>query len=128
MRRPQRLQAARTWIASGARVTVKTYAKWFHVDKHCAYLELVALGVPIPEADRRWATPVSPRPRRRSESVLQVPQDVGAIPGWVFFGGEWIFAVDSTTAGFPIGLTLEQMNEIDPEPTPTRVGSPGVVE
>ena len=41
LRRPARLASARDWMASGARVAIRTYAKWFGLDRYTAYDELM---------------------------------------------------------------------------------------
>jgi hypothetical protein len=48
MRTEQRRRSARTWIESGARVTIKTYAKCYGVDRYTAYADLTAVDFPLP--------------------------------------------------------------------------------
>ncbi len=56
----------RAWIASGAAVTIKTYARCHGVDRYTAYEDLTAIGFPLPDSAQRWAhrPPPQPRPRR----------------------------------------------------------------
>ena len=56
LRRPARLASARDWMASGAQVTIQTYAKRFGLDRYTAYDELTMLGVPLSSGDLQWAT------------------------------------------------------------------------
>src|SRR2546430_14590877 len=62
MRKQARRDSARAWVRSGARVTVKTYAKRHGVDRYTAYEDLTALGFMLPpraaqSAQRPPATP-----------------------------------------------------------------------
>src|SRR5882762_10003497 len=51
LQRPASLASARDWMASGARVTIRTYAKWFGLDRYTAYDELTMLGVSLSSGD-----------------------------------------------------------------------------
>ena len=44
MRRQARRESSRAWIASGATVTIKTYARRYGVDRYTAYEDLAAIG------------------------------------------------------------------------------------
>ena len=44
MRRRARRESSRAWIASGATVTIKTYARRYGVDWYTAYEDLTAIG------------------------------------------------------------------------------------
>ena len=48
MRRQARRESSRAWIASGATVTIKTYARRYGVDRYTAYEDLTAIGFPLP--------------------------------------------------------------------------------
>ncbi len=50
MRRQARRESSRTWIASGATVTIKTYARRYGIDRYTAYEDLTA-------SDSRCRTP-----------------------------------------------------------------------
>jgi aminoglycoside phosphotransferase (APT) family kinase protein len=54
--------------------------------------------------------------RRRVQRVRREPERDASPPwidGWVEWGGQRIWAVDWTSSGFPIGLSEEEMREID---------------
>jgi hypothetical protein len=53
MRRQARRESCRTWIASGAAVSIKTYARRYGVDQYTAYEDLTAIGFGLPDAARR---------------------------------------------------------------------------
>ena len=109
LRRPARLEAARRWIASGARVTPKTYARWFGTDRYAAYEELQMLGVQLHPEDARWAVRPPPVPRR-PRPAPDPPPSHGS--GWVEFGGVIMLPVGYTEGGFPFGPTLD---DLEPE-------------
>ena len=48
MRRQARRESSRALIASGATVTIKTYARRYAVDRYTAYEDLTAIGFPLP--------------------------------------------------------------------------------
>jgi hypothetical protein len=50
-----RRESSRAWIASGATVTIKTYAQRYGVDQNTACEDLTAIGFPLPDSARRWA-------------------------------------------------------------------------
>jgi hypothetical protein len=66
MGRQGRRESSRAWIASGAAITIKTYARRYGVDRYTAYENLTAIGFPLPDSALRWAhrPPPQPRPRR----------------------------------------------------------------
>jgi hypothetical protein len=48
MKRPQRLESAKSWLKTyGGNKVVKDYRKRYGVDFECAFTELALLGVPI---------------------------------------------------------------------------------
>ena len=53
MRRQARRESSRAWIASGAAVTIKTYARRYGVDRYTAYEDLTAIGFPLPDSAQR---------------------------------------------------------------------------
>jgi hypothetical protein len=76
MRRQARHESFRAWIASGAAVTIKTYARRYGVDRYTAYEDLIAIGFPLPDSAQRWAhrplrspTQVAPPPRQHSRTT-----------------------------------------------------------
>ena len=44
MRQQARRESARAWVASGAPVSVKAFARRFRVDCYTAYADLIAIG------------------------------------------------------------------------------------
>lgn len=109
LRRPARLEAPRRWIASGARVTPKTYAGWFGTDRYTAYQELQMLGVPLRPQDACWAVRPPPVPRQPRPDPDPLPSDGS---GWVEVGGTLMFPVGYTEGGCPYGPTLD---DLEPE-------------
>src|SRR5437879_12665409 len=81
LRRPARLASAQDWMASGARVTVRTYAKWFGLDRYTAYDELTMLGVPLSSGDLQWATRPPPVPKAARDHGAP-----GSSGGWLRHG------------------------------------------
>ena len=76
MRRQARRESSRAWIASGAAVTIKTYARRYGVDRYTAYEDLTAIGFPLPDSARRWGAGhlrsparIAPPSRRRSRTT-----------------------------------------------------------
>jgi hypothetical protein len=73
MRRQSRRESSRAWIASGATVTIKTYARRYGVDRYTACEDLTAIGFRCrtrPGGGRtghlRNPARVAPPPRERS--------------------------------------------------------------
>ena len=78
MRRQARRESSRAWIASGATVTIKTYARRYGVDRYTAYEDLTAIGFPLPDGPVRRARSAvagrtssrgTPRPGLRTAST-----------------------------------------------------------
>jgi len=90
-------------------VTVKSYAKWYGVDRYTAYVELGMLGVQLRPEDSRWAVRPPPAPRRSDPVRGSEPSRES---GWVEVGGVLMFPVGYTEGGMPFGLTLD---DLDPE-------------
>src|SRR6202035_2108892 len=55
MRRQARRESSRAWIASGAAVTINTYARRYGVDRYTAHEDLTAIGFPLPDSAQQWA-------------------------------------------------------------------------
>ena len=107
MTRAVRLESARAWLASGGEADVTRYSKRYGVDRYTAYQEMVALGIKLRGSQARWAERPPPAPKRRPP-----PQTPGAHDcGWVVYGGQVIFPVGYTAAGFPYGASLEDLDE-----------------
>ncbi len=102
MRKAQRRESARAWVDSGATVTIKSYAKRYGTDRYTAYADLKAIGVPLSEADERWA--VRPVPVRR---VPVTGPKAGDRPpwDWYFDGDQVMLIIGHTPGGLPYGPT-----------------------
>ena len=50
-----RRESARAWVASGAPVSVKAFARRYGVDCYTAYADLIAIGFCLGPGDNRWA-------------------------------------------------------------------------
>ena len=87
MRRQGRCESARAWIASGAAVTITTYARRYGVDRYTAYQDLTAIGFPLPDSAQRWAhrPPPRPRPRRSAAPRALLDNDQITLDGWPYF-------------------------------------------
>ena len=110
MRKQARRESARAWIASGAAVSVKAFARRYGVDRYTAYEDLIAIGFAFPSGDTRWAVRPAPTPKRpRTE-----PVDLGG--NWIWAGDERMFVVGFTPGGAPYGW-------VDDRPDGPRTGS-----
>ena len=70
MRKQARRESARAWVASGAAVSVKAFARRYGVDRYTAYEDLISIGFAVPSGDTRWAVRPAPTPNRpRTEPV-----------------------------------------------------------
>jgi hypothetical protein len=103
MRRQARRESARAWIASGAAVTIKTYARRYGVDRYTAYEDLTAIGFPLPDSARRWAHRPAPQPRPRRSATPRALLD----DGWIMMDGRPYFAA----GGAPYGIYLDEMDD-----------------
>jgi len=70
MRQQARRESARAWVASGAPVSVKAFARRYGVDCYTAYADLIAIGFRLPLADNRWRFGRLPRRSGRRPSLL----------------------------------------------------------
>jgi hypothetical protein len=109
MRQKQRRQSALGWIQSGASVTIKTYVRRYGVDRHTAHEDLTAIGFPLPGSARHWAhrPPSTPRPRRRRTDADRPSTD------WITMDGRRYFIAGYTSAGFPYGIHVDEMDYLD---------------
>jgi len=106
-RRARRESSRACWIASGATVTIKTYARRYGVDRYTAYEDLTAIGFPLPDSARRWAHRPPPQPRpRRSATPRALLGD-----GWIMIGGRRYFVAGYTAGGARYGIYLEEMDD-----------------
>ena len=89
MRRRARLDFARSWLDSGADVTLRTYARRHGVDRYTAYDELTMLGVTLPAKDEQWSVRPPPLPNRTKPSRRE-KREPEVIGGGLLFGWmEW---------------------------------------
>jgi hypothetical protein len=101
MRRQPRRDSARTWIASGATVTIKAYAKRYGVDRYTAFEDLAALGFALPVSAQQWAKRPASTPRLRSQRQAGVVPDDDS---WISLDGRPMFVVGYTPGGAPYGI------------------------
>lgn len=114
MRQQARRESGRAWIASGATVTVGTYARRYGVDRYTACEDLTATGFPLPDSARRWARRPSPRPRpRRSGTPRALPGD-----DWIMIDGRPHFVAGYTPGGAPYGIYLDETDGCDVDDHP----------
>jgi hypothetical protein len=112
MRRPARLDSARSWLESAADASVRTYARRYGVDRYTAYDELQMLGVPLSAKDERWsARPIPGRSRREEPGGAED----GVADGWMEWGGELVFVAGFTSGGAPYGVRVQ---DFPPEDLP----------
>lgn len=113
MRQQQRRESARGWIASGATVTIKTYARRYGVDRYTAHEDLTALGFPLLASAQHWAqrSPPTPRPRRKTAADAS-PLDTD----WIMMDGRPYFVAGYTSSGFPYGIFEDEMHDLDHDP------------
>jgi hypothetical protein len=97
MRRHARRESARAWVASGAPVSVKAFARRYGVDRYTAYADLIAIGLRLPLGDNRWAVRPAPTPKRPPA------EPAGFDEGWVWIGDQRMFVVGYTPGGAPYG-------------------------
>jgi hypothetical protein len=107
MRRQARRESSRAWIASGATVSIKIYARRYGVDRYTAYEDLTAIGFPLPDSARRWAhrPPPQPRPRRAATPRALLDDD------WIMIDGRPYFVAGYTPGGAPYGIYLDEMDD-----------------
>ena len=108
MRQHARRESARAWVALGAPVSVKAFARRYGVDCYTAYADLIAIGFRLTPGDSRWAVRPAPAPKRPSAEPANLPagSDVPADvdEGWVWIGGDQrMFVVGYTPGGAPYG-------------------------
>ncbi|MFL6203398.1 MAG: hypothetical protein ACJ76J_29880 [Thermoanaerobaculia bacterium] len=118
MKRPARLQAARTWLAKYPGKNVVTgYKKHFAVDALCALTELQRLGVKLdPEYVQRVRS--SEQSRIEARHRERERRKAAAVPAEVDGDSDERFAYIAgyTAWGFPYGVTWEEMEGSEGEP------------
>jgi hypothetical protein len=85
---------------------VKTYARWYGVDRYAAYVELGMVGVHLRPEDARWGVHPPSSPALRPPSRFRTVARVGMGRGW----GVLMFPVGYTEGGMPFGLTLDDLD------------------
>jgi hypothetical protein len=110
MRQRQRRESARGWIASGATVTIKTYARRYGVDRYTAHEDLTAIDFPLPASAQHWAQRPAPtsRPRRQTATNTS-PLDTH----WIMMDGRQYFVAGHTSSGVPYGNFEDEMHDLD---------------
>ena len=107
MRRQARRESSRAWIASGATVTIKTYAHRYGVDRYTAYEDLTATGFPLPDSARRWEHRPSPQLRPRPSATPRTILD----NDWIMMDARPYFVAGYTLGGAPYGIYLDEMDD-----------------
>ena len=97
MRQRARRASARVWVASGAPVSVKAFARRYGVDCYTAYADLIAIGVRLASGDDRWAVRPASAPKRPPAEPADFDE------GWVWIGDQRMFVVGYTPGGAPYG-------------------------
>jgi hypothetical protein len=105
MRQRQRRDSAQERIRSAAKVTVKSYAKRYGVDRYTAYEDLTALGFGMPDSARQWAERPPPAPRRKAEYNADQFDD----QSWIMLDGRLFFVAGYTSGGAPFGVFADKM-------------------
>ncbi len=106
MNRQVRLQSGKNWIVNytGSHV-VRSYMKWYGVDLLCAITELPILGIKL---DQSYVTQML---LAKEKSIASRKMKKAALDEQIAYEREYDFIVGYTSAGFPYGLTGEEINE-----------------
>lgn len=115
MNRKQRLQAAKNWIPTyQGKNIVHGYKNWFGTSLLCAALELKQLGIAVDESyiaqlrQTELSYAEARRKKREERKATEIfEQDPDSDENFAFIAGY-------TSAGFPYGVTWEEMGEIPP--------------
>jgi hypothetical protein len=105
----RRHDSAREWAHSGAKVTVRSYAKGFGVDRYTAYADLTVIGVTMPESARRWAQRPPSNPSQDA-TVEDRPID----NSWIMMDGRRFFIAGFTSGGAPYGIFEDESEQMEP--------------
>lgn len=102
---------------SGATITIRSYAKRYGTDRYTAYADLKAIGVPLTEADKRWAVrPASITGRKKPAPITGTEQDTRPPWDWCFDGYQVMLIIGHTRGGAPYGPTESQAQRGVPAP------------
>lgn len=107
MRRQQRRDSAQSWIRSGAKVTVKTYAKRYGVDTYTAYADLTAIGFTLPPSAEQWSQRPPPVQRKRES-------DPDTHTDWTMIDGRRYLVIGHTPNGVPYGIFEDELDDRPP--------------
>jgi len=120
MKRSGRLQAAPKWLSSyKGRNVIRSYAKWFGVDKLCAIKELQMLGIPLSESKvEAIKKGMAASERAKKKATASIPDGYGEL-----WDENFAFIVDFTEGGAPIGVTWEEAERFESEESPDREAS-----
>lgn len=109
----QRLQAAKQWIPTyTGKNLVHGYRNWFGTSLLCAALELKQLGVAVADeylAQLRRTDSSLAEKRREQREQRELQEDFDPDQNGVF-----AYIAGYTTAGFPYGVTWEELGETPP--------------
>ena len=107
MRRQARRESSRAWIASGAAVTIRTYARRYGVDRYTAHEDLTAIGFLLPDSAQRCAHRPPPQTRPgRSVNPRALPDN-----DWIMMDGRPDFVAGYTPSGAPYGIYLDETDD-----------------
>ena len=118
LKRKQRLPKAKEWIAEyEGKDIVKGYAKKFGVDKLCAVKELRMLGMEISEEKVQKVKAGMEQKRLENEKRKQKKQEQEQkdLSGLIEWNADFAYIAGYTSAGFPFGITHEEMKAMEPE-------------
>ena len=113
LKKKQRLQSASSWIKGySGKNLIKGYAKWFGVDKITAINELRILGVDISEEHELRIRKSIEELTERRKLAKQKRENEGTevFSPW---DSEFDFVAGYTSNGFPYGITIEEMEEVN---------------
>jgi hypothetical protein len=97
MRQQARRESARAWVASGAPISVKAFARRYGLDRYTAREDLIAIDFPLAPGDNRWAVRPAPTPKRPLAEPADLDED------WIWIGDRRMFVVGHTPGGTPYG-------------------------
>lgn len=102
MRRPARLNAAKSWLtAFKGRHVVKSYARWFGVDLRCALTELRLIGAQLDPAYVAVLEKTLQQRRRTPRPVF---------PDLDLSDEDFAYIAGYTEGGAPFGITWEEID------------------
>jgi hypothetical protein len=112
MKRPARLQAARSWVQSyQGKNLVRGYRKRFAVDFPTAINELRLLGIKIDPAYEKNLNASLAGERKAKAAKLEQQLERDELARASYQDSNFAFIVGYTSMGFPYGVTWEEMDE-----------------